>query len=157
MLGAKDVAFPKLNLLSFYIYCFGALGPGHRHRRRRTSTPAGPSTRPTRVDAHYAVIWMTLGVFILGFSSILTGVNFIVTIHKMRAPGMTWNRLPLFIWAIYATSVIQVLATPVLAITLLLLVMERRSASASSTRPSAATRCSSSTSSGSTRTRPSTS
>jgi cytochrome c oxidase subunit 1 len=68
---------------------------------------------------------MVAGAFILGFSSILTGVNFIVTVHKLRAPGLTWKRMPLFVWALYATSVIQVLATPVLAITLLLLIMER--------------------------------
>jgi cytochrome c oxidase subunit 1 len=100
---------------------------------------------------------MTFAVFILGFSSILTGVNFIATVHTMRAPGMNWRRLPLFIWGIYATSVIQVLATPVLAITLLLLIMERALGIGIFDPRSAATRCSSSTSSGSTRTRPSTS
>lgn len=68
---------------------------------------------------------MTLGAFILGFSSIFTGINFIVTIHKMRAPGMTWFNMPLFVWGMYATSLIQVMATPVLGITLLLLIFER--------------------------------
>jgi cytochrome c oxidase subunit 1 len=77
------------------------------------------------VQTGSSVILMTFGVFIMGFSSILTGLNFIVTIHKLRAPGLTWGRLPLFCWAIYATSIIQVLATPVLAITLALLIMER--------------------------------
>jgi heme/copper-type cytochrome/quinol oxidase subunit 1 len=100
---------------------------------------------------------MTFAAFVLGFSSIFTGLNFIVTIHKMRAPGMTFFRMPLFVWALYATALLQVLATPVLGITLLLLAIERLSASASSIRPSAATRCCSSTSSGSTATRPSTS
>jgi heme/copper-type cytochrome/quinol oxidase subunit 1 len=103
------------------------------------------------------VILTGLGVFISGFSSILTGLNFMVTIHKMRAPGMTWFRLPLFIWAHYATSLIMMLGTPVVAITMLLVALERRCTSASSTRTSAATRCSTSTCSGSTRTRRSTS
>ena len=99
-----------------------------------------------------------VGIFITGFSSILTGLNFIVTIHTMRAPGMTWFRLPLFVWAHYATSLIIVLGTPVLAITLAAGgARARASTSASSTRRSAATRCCSSTCSGSTRTRPSTS
>ena len=98
------------------------------------------------------------GVFIAGFSSILTGLNFIVTIHRLRAPGLTWYRLPLFVWSLYATSVILVLATPVLAITLLLhrarALLRRRHF-----RParSAAIRCCSSTCSGSTRIPPSTS
>ena len=98
-----------------------------------------------------------LGIFITGFSSILTGLNFIVTIHRCAPPGMTWFRLPLFVWAHYATSLIQVLGTPVVAITIVMLFVERASASASSTRRWAATRCCSSTCSGSTRTRRSTS
>src|SRR5665213_2338431 len=80
---------------------------------------------PYSTTTHSAVIPMILGAFIMGFSSILTGVNFLATVHKMRAPGLTWTRLPLFIWALYATSIIQILATPVLAITLLLLTAER--------------------------------
>ncbi len=103
------------------------------------------------------VIAVAIGIFISGFSSIATGLNFIVSIHRLRAPGMTWYRLPLMLWSLYATSVIYVLATPVLAMTLILLAFERSSTSASSTRGSAATRCCSSTCSGSTRTRPSTS
>lgn len=124
MLGAKDVAFPKLNLLSFYIYVFGAcfflytLASGGLDTGWTFYTPYSTTTNTS-------VISSTFGAFILGFSSILTGVNFIVTMHKMRAPGMTWTKMPLFLWSLYATSLIQVLATPVLAITLLLLIAER--------------------------------
>jgi cytochrome c oxidase subunit 1 len=124
MLGAKDVAFPRLNLLSYYIYTLGALFflytlfAGGLDTGWTFYTPYSTSTGT-------AVVSATAGAFILGFSSILTGLNFMVTIHKMRAPGMTWNRMPLFVWAMYATAVIQVLATPVLAITLLLLIVER--------------------------------
>jgi len=124
MLGAKDVAFPKLNLMSFYIYIFGgalllfSIYDGAVDTGWTFYTPYSSSSSSSVVSA-------VLGVFILGFSSILTGINFIVTIHKMRAPGQTWIRLPLFVWAQYATSVIQVLATPVLAITLMLLAIER--------------------------------
>lgn len=124
MLGTKDVAFPKLNLASLWIYvlgaifCFVSILLGSVDTGWTFYTPYSSTTDTT-------VIWMITGVFILGFSSILTGINFIVTVHKMRAPGMTWFRLPLFIWTLYATSIIQVLATPVLAITLLLLALER--------------------------------
>ena len=101
---------------------------------------------------------MTMAVFILGFSSIFTGINFVATVHKLRAPGMGWFDMPLFVWGIYSTAIIQVLATPVLGITLVLLMLERVfSRSVFSIRRSAATRCCSSTSSGSIRTRPSTS
>ena len=140
MLGAKDVAFPRLNLLSFWLYvgrrALLRLRPAQRRPARRRSastspaasgsTPAGPSTRPTAPPRPPArVVAATLGAFILGFSSILTGVNFIATIHMLRPKGMTWFRMPLFLWALYATSIIQILATPVLAITLLLLAAER--------------------------------
>jgi cytochrome c oxidase subunit 1 len=124
MLGAKDVAFPKLNLLSFYIYCIAAvmlvmtLLMGSLDTGWTFYTPYSKSTGA-------AVIMATMGVFVAGFSSILTGINFTVTVHKMRAPGMTWNRMPLMIWAIYATALIQIMATPVLAITLFLLTIER--------------------------------
>ena len=124
MLGAKDVAFPRLNLASFHIYVLGAcfllvtVAFGQLDTGWTFYTPYSTQTGT-------AVITATLGAFILGFSSILTGLNFIVTVHKMRAPGMTWYRMPLFIWGIYATAIIQVLATPVLAITLLLLFFER--------------------------------
>ncbi len=131
-LGAKDVAFPRLNLLSLYVYIFGAcfgiysMINGGVDTGWTFYTPYS-SSDPAHggVGSPSAVIPMTLAAFIMGFSSILTGVNFIATIHKMRAPGLTWRRLTLFTWALYATSVIQVLATPVLAITLLLLTMER--------------------------------
>jgi len=124
MVGAKDVAFPRLNLASYYIYVLGAA----------IATSAlflgGADTgwtfyTPYSIRTSGPVILVIFGAFVMGFSSILTGLNFIVTIHKLRAPGLSWARLPLFIWASYATSVIQILATPVLAITLLLLIAER--------------------------------
>ena len=131
-LGTKDVAFPKLNLLSLYIYAFGAcfgvysMINGGVDTGWTFYTPYS-SSDPAHggVGSPSAVIPMTLAAFIMGFSSILTGVNFIATIHKMRAPGMSWRRITLFTWSLYATSIIQVLATPVLAITLMLLTMER--------------------------------
>ena len=126
MIGAKDLAFPKLNLASWYIYMIGGAVHAVRDRRPAASTPAGRSTRrsaPCRRRRN--VIPTALGIFITGFSSILTGLNFIVTIHRMRAPGMTWFRLPLFVWSHYATSLIMVLGTPVIAITLLLVAAER--------------------------------
>jgi cytochrome c oxidase subunit I len=124
MIGAKDVAFPRLNLASFYIYAFGAAFTIYSIAVNGIDTGWTFYTPySTRTDT--AVIAMTFGVFIMGFSSILTGMNFIVTLHKLRAPGITWGRMPLFNWALYATSIIQVLATPVLAITLALLIMER--------------------------------
>ena len=123
-LGAKDVAFPRLNLASYYIYLFGACFAVYSMINGAVDTGwtfyTPYSTRTTS-----AVIPMVLGAFIMGFSSILTGVNFLVTVHKLRAPGQTWGKLPLFIWGLYSTSIIQVLATPVLAITLLLLCLER--------------------------------
>ena len=127
MVGAKDVAFPRLNLASFYIYIGGAIFLVYAmiHGSLDTGwtfyTPY--STDPSNLNA--GIILTLSGVFILGFSSILTGINFIVTIHKMRVQGLTWFKLPLFLWSIYATAVIQVLATPVLAITLVLVAMER--------------------------------
>src|SRR3954470_1447132 len=125
MIGARDLAFPKLNLLSWYIYLFGAaftlwaVVNGGVDTGWTFYTPYSTHSSTTHV------VSTTLGIFILGFSSILTGLNFIVTIHTMRAPGMTWGRLPLFIWSTYATSLILVLATPVLAITLVLVIIER--------------------------------
>ena len=125
MLGAKDLAFPKLNLLSWYLYIIGSL------IAIGAMVFGGVDTGWTfyaPLSTQYAygnVAWTIVGIFLAGFSSILTGMNFIITTHKMRAPGLTWFRLPLFIWSHYATSIIQVLATPVLAITLLLLAVER--------------------------------
>jgi cytochrome c oxidase subunit 1 len=127
MVGAKDVAFPRLNLLSWYIYLFGSMFGV-------TSILLGgvdtgwtfytPYSTTTDLGFH-RVLLMVLSAFILGFSSILTGLNFVVTVHKLRAPGMGWFDMPLFVWAVYATSIIQVLATPVIGITLLLLSFER--------------------------------
>ena len=124
MIGAKDVAFPRLNMLSFYVYIVGATFALSSIVIGAVDTGWTFYT-PYSVTTSNAVISMTFGVFVLGFSSILTGLNFLVTIHTMRAPGMTWKRLPLFIWGMYATGLMQVLATPVLAITLLLLIFER--------------------------------
>lgn len=123
-LGAKDVAFPRWNLVSYYIYLTGALLAGSTLFLKGVDTGWTFYT-PYSIRTATSTTLVLLGAFIMGFSSILTGLNFIVTIHKLRAPGLTWDRLPLFLWAIYATSIIQVLATPVLAITLLLLTLER--------------------------------
>lgn len=123
-LGAKDVAFPRLNLASFYIYLIGGVIVLSALINNRID---GGWTfyAPYSTSIGNGVLYVTAGVFVMGFSSILTGLNFIVTVHKMRAPGLTWNRLPLFIWSIYATSIVQVLATPVIGITMLLLFMEK--------------------------------
>jgi cytochrome c oxidase subunit 1 len=125
MIGARDVAFPRLNLLSWYFFITGgilvliALFRGGIDTGWTFYTPYSSSFAKGEVSL--AIV----GVFLAGFSSIFTGINFLVTIHKMRAPGMTWFRLPLFVWAMYATSLIQVLGTPVVAITLLLVAVER--------------------------------
>jgi cytochrome c oxidase subunit I len=125
MIGAKDMAFPKLNLMSWYIYMLGgvftlyALVAGGVDTGWTFYAPFSTEASTT------AVVPAALGIFITGFSSILTGLNFIVTIHTMRAPGLTWFRLPLFIWSHYATALIMVLGTPVIAITLLLVAAER--------------------------------
>jgi cytochrome c oxidase subunit I len=124
MLGAKDVAFPRLNLMSLYIYALGAIFLLYSIVTGAVDTGWTFYT-PYSTSTSASVMSTTLGVFILGFSSILTGLNFVTTIHTMRAPGLHWRRLPLFVWGTYATSVIQVLATPVLAVTLLLLTMEK--------------------------------
>jgi cytochrome c oxidase subunit 1 len=126
MLGTKDVAFPRLNLASFYLWVTGlilfltALSITGLDTGWTFYTPYSIETQKGG-----AVLAATFGVFVLGFSSIFTGLNFIVTINTMRPPGMTWFRMPLFLWATYATSIIQVLATPVLGITVLLLAAER--------------------------------
>jgi cytochrome c oxidase subunit I len=125
MIGARDLAFPRLNLLSWYVYITGAAFTLYALISGGVDTGW---TFYTPLSSHYLnthVIATALGVFITGFSSILTGLNFIVTIHKMRAPGMTWKRMPLFLWSMYATSVIFVLGTPVIAIALFLLGLER--------------------------------
>ena len=124
MLGAKDVAFPRLNLASWYIYVLGALFFVFSILAGAADTGWTFYT-PYSSQTNTAVISTAFGVFILCFSSIFTGLNFIVTIHKLRAPGLTWFKLPLFVWGLYATAIIQVLATPVIGITMVLLFLER--------------------------------
>ncbi|HTH77621.1 MAG TPA: cbb3-type cytochrome c oxidase subunit I, partial [Ramlibacter sp.] len=125
MIGARDLAFPRLNLASWYIYIAGgvvvliSLALGGIDTGWTFYTPYS-----TMFSNSWVAVALT-GVFIVGFSSILTGLNFIVTVHQLRTPGMTWFKLPLFVWAIYATSLILVLATPVLAITVFLVIAER--------------------------------
>lgn len=126
MLGAKDVAFPRLNLLSWYLYMIGGLVA-----IISVFLPGGPADTgwtfyiPYSVRTTTNVIPALIGAFILGFSSILTGLNFVTTIHRLRAPGMTWFKMPLFAWSLYATGWVQILATPIIGITLLLIVFER--------------------------------
>jgi cytochrome c oxidase subunit 1 len=125
MIGAKDLAFPRINLLSWYVYmlagCFGlfVLVTGGVDTGWTFYTPFSSSY------SNGYVVMTAMAAFIMGFSSILTGLNFIVTIHRMRAPGLTWFRLPLFVWAHYATSAVMILGTPVIAVTLFLLMLER--------------------------------
>lgn len=125
MVGARDLAFPKLNLLSWYLFITGAGFTLYSLIAGGVDTGWTFYTPLSSLYLNSHVLSAAAGVFIAGFSSILTGLNFIVTVHKMRAPGMTWFRLPLFVWSMYATSIIFVLATPVLAITLLLMGLER--------------------------------
>ncbi|TCS39370.1 cytochrome c oxidase subunit 1 [Paucimonas lemoignei] len=125
MIGARDLAFPRLNLLSWYVYVAGGLFTIAALIAGGVDTGWTFYTPFSTMFSNTHVILVLVGVFIVGFSSILTGLNFIVTVHTMRAPGMTWFRLPLFVWANYATSIILVLATPVLAMTLLLIGLER--------------------------------
>jgi cytochrome c oxidase subunit I len=125
MIGAKDLAFPKINLLSWYIYIVGGLFVLYSFSTGGLDTGWTFYTPLSSVYSNSAVTPAVIGIFINGFSSILTGLNFIVTIHTMRAPGMTWFRLPLFAWAHYATSLVMILGTPVVAITLLLAGLER--------------------------------
>jgi len=125
MIGAKDVAFPKLNLLSWYVYMTGGMFTLYVLITGGIDTGWTFYTPFSTSYSNGYVIAAGLGIFINGFSSILTGLNFMVTIHRMRAPGLTWFRLPLFIWAQYATSAIMILGTPVVAVTLFLVVLER--------------------------------
>jgi cytochrome c oxidase subunit I len=125
MIGAKDLAFPRINLLSWYIYVVGGIFTLYAMAAGGVDTGWTFYTPYSAAASNTNVIPTALGVFIAGFSSILTGLNFIVTVHRMRAPGMTWFRLPLFVWAHYATSLIQVLGTPVVAITILMVFVER--------------------------------
>jgi cytochrome c oxidase subunit 1 len=123
-IGAKDVAFPRLNLLSWYCLIGGAALAIATFFTTKVDTGWTFYT-PYSIRTSGATATMMIAVFIMGMSSILTGLNFIVTVHKLRAPGMTMHRMPLFVWALYSTAIIQILATPVLAITLLLLMTER--------------------------------
>ncbi len=125
MIGAKDVAFPRLNLVSWYVFTLGALFAAASLVAGGVDTGWTFYTPYSSSFSQTAVVAAITGAFIAGFGSIFTGINFIVTIHKMRAPGLTWFRLPLFVWAQYATSLIMVLGTPVVAITLFLIGVER--------------------------------
>ncbi|MFN7728173.1 MAG: cytochrome c oxidase subunit I [Bdellovibrio sp.] len=123
-IGAKDVAFPKLNLASWYVFMLGALMAVSTLFTTKIDTGWTFYT-PYSIKTGSAVVLMVSAAFVMGMSSILTGLNFIVTVHKLRAPGMTMGRIPLFVWSVYSTAILQVLATPVLGITLILLAMER--------------------------------
>lgn len=125
MIGARDLAFPKINMASFYIFIIGGLFTLGAIISGGVDTGWTFYTPYSTMFSNTYVIATVIGIVIAGFSSIFTGLNFVITIHKMRAPGMTWFRLPLFIWGIYATSIILILATPVLAMTLVLIAVER--------------------------------
>ena len=125
MIGAKDLAFPRINLLSWYIYMLGGVITIYALLAGGVDTGWTFYVPYSTTFSNSYVIATGVGIFINGFSSILTGLNFIVTIHTMRAPGMTWYRLPLFVWSHYATSLIMILGTPVVAITILLVALER--------------------------------
>lgn len=125
MIGAKDLAFPKINLLSWYLYMLGACFAVWALMQGGVDTGWTFYTPYSTTFSNGYVVATGLGAFVVGFSSILTGLNFIVTVHTMRAPGMTWFRMPLFVWAHYATSLIMILGTPVIAITIILLALER--------------------------------
>ncbi len=125
MIGARDMAFPRLNLASWYIFMVGAIFAIVALISGGVDTGWTFYTPYSTTYSTTSVIPMAVGILIAGFSSIFTGLIIIITVHKMRAPGMTWFRLPLFIWSMYATSLIMVLATPVLAMTLLLVAVER--------------------------------
>ncbi len=126
LIGAKDVAFPRINLMSWYLYIIGGL-----LAVISILLPGGPADTgwtfyiPYSVRTNTNVMFALFAAFILGFSSILTGLNFVTTVHRLRAPGMTWFKMPLSIWSLYATAWVQVLATPIIGITLLLVVVER--------------------------------
>lgn len=126
MIGAKDVAFPKLNLFSWYVYIVGAiLGVLSQFVGDGPPDTGWTFYVPYSAESNSNVVFALTAAFVLGFSSILTGINFIVTIHRMRAPGMGWFKMPLFPWSLYATAWIQVLATPIVGITLLMVIAER--------------------------------
>src|SRR3989339_364598 len=126
LIGAKDVAFPRINLLSWYLFVLGGL-----LAVLSILLPGGPADTgwtfyiPYSVRSGTNVTYALMAAFVLGFSSILTGLNFVTTVHRLRAPGMSWFKLPLFTWSLYATAWVQVLATPIIGITLLLVAVER--------------------------------
>ena len=125
MVGAKDLAFPRINLLSWYLYIIGGLMMIHVLLTGGIDTGWTLYSPFSTQFSNTSVIEAGLAIFIAGFSSIFTGLNFIVTVHRMRAPGLTWDRLPLFVWANYATSLIMILGTPVVAITIVMVAVER--------------------------------
>lgn len=125
MIGARDLAFPRLNLASWYVFILGSLFTLAAVLLGGVDTGGTFYTPLSSIYSDSYVSTAALGVFIVGFSSIMTGINFIVTVHKLRAPGLTWFRLPIFVWTLYATSLVMVLATPVLAASLILIVLER--------------------------------
>jgi cytochrome c oxidase subunit 1 len=125
MLGAKDLAFPRINLASWYVYMAGGVLGVYSLIQGGVDTGWTFYVPYSSVYSNTGVTMVVMAAFVIGFSSIMTGLNFIVTTHRMRAPGMTWFRMPLMVWALYATSVIMMLATPVLAITLVMLALER--------------------------------
>ena len=125
MIGAKDLAFPRLNLFSWYLAAAGGVFTMYSMLTGGVDTGWTFYTPFSSASSSTDIVPTAVGIFVMGFSSILTGLNFIVTIHRMRAPGMTWFRLPLFVWSMYATSLVQVLGTPVIAITIVLLFVER--------------------------------
>ena len=125
MIGAKDLAFPRLNLLSWYLYMLGAAWTAVAVLAGGVDTGWTFYTPYSSEASHYNVVMTMTGVVIAGFSSLLTGLNFIVSVHWLRAPGLTWFRLPIFVWAMYATSFIFLLAVPVIAMTLILVIIER--------------------------------
>ena len=125
MIGAKDLAFPRLNLLSWYLYLAGAAWTLVAILAGGVDTGWTFYTPYSSESSHYNVVMAMVGVVIAGFSSLATGLNFVVTVHWLRAPGLTWFRLPIFVWTLYATSFIFLLAVPVLAMSLILVVVER--------------------------------
>ena len=125
MIGAKDLAFPRINLLSWYLYMAGAVWTLYAMLTEGVDTGWTFYTPYSSESTHYNVVLTLIGLVLAGFSSLFTGLNFVVTVHWMRAPGMTWFRLPIFVWTIYATSCIFLLAVPVLAMALILVILER--------------------------------
>jgi cytochrome c oxidase subunit 1 len=125
MIGAKDLAFPRINLASWYLFALASVWELYAVMAGGVDTGWTFYTPYTSQSSHYNVVPQLVGVVIAGFSSIFTGLNFIVTVHRMRAPGLTWWRLPIFVWAIYATSFIFLLAVPALAMAVILLIIER--------------------------------